>query len=189
MDDLDETILKLKFERKKQENSNIETGVYIKDIFTEFTPVEVLKKFTVLLPSDFVTMPASIAKIKYPAQQRPQCIKTNLETSTNFAISLFDFKMNEKHLDKEAQSLKQVLKKTNPSMEFYEQGIEQLEDFNVAWFDYKSFAVDTQIYNIMFVGVAEGKMLHGVFNCMFKDIEHWKKPALQMIKSICIIKS
>jgi hypothetical protein len=148
----------------------------------------VLKKFKVLIPTNFVTMPLSIAKLKYLSEQRPQYIKTSLDTSTNFAISLYDFKMNENHIDKEASSLKGVLKKTNPSMQFYEEGLEKLEGFNLAWFDYKSFAIDSQLYNIMFIGAVDGKMLHGVFNCVFGDIEEWKNPALQMMKSISIIK-
>ena len=35
-------------------------------------------KMTLLLPISFVDMPQKVAKIKYPSEQRPQIIKTDL---------------------------------------------------------------------------------------------------------------
>jgi hypothetical protein len=36
----------------------------------------------------------------------------------------------------------------------------------------------------MFLASVEGKMLHGMFNCIFTERENWKEVALKMIKSI-----
>lgn len=189
MDNLDETIIKLKNEQRKRENTHIESGVYIKDIWTEFHVVEVLdNKLTLLIPTSFVNMPAAVAKVKYPSEQRPQCIKTSLDTSVNMAISLFNLRMDGKHPEGEAAMLRQVLRKTNPAMEFYKTGVEELEDFTLAWFDYRSHAIDQQVYNIMFTASLQGKMLHGAFNCPYADYHEWHDPALQMIGSIKVNK-
>jgi hypothetical protein len=185
MDNLDETILNLRNEQQKEGNPNIQSGVYIKGVWTEFVETEILsKKFTLLIPKSFVDMPSAIAKVKYPGEQRPQCIKTSLDTTVNMAVSFFGFPVNEKQIEQEAAQLKMVLKKTNPAMEFYQSNTEELKDFKLAWFDYKSFAIDHQMYNIMFIAAAEGKMLHGVFNCMYEDYKEWFNPAVQMIQSI-----
>ena len=40
------------------------------------------------------------------------------------------------------------------------------------------------MYNIMYVTPIKNKVMHGVFNCLYKDIEEWKEYALQAIKSI-----
>jgi len=189
MDNLDEKILNLRKEQQKQEYSNIETGVYINNVLVKFKRTGVLdNKLTVLIPESFVDMPLAAAKIKYPSEQRPQCIKTSPDTSTNIALSLFDFPSSEKYLEQEAGQMQLVLKKTNPAIEFYTLETVELDDFKLAWMDYKSFAVDEQIYNIMFLAAVEGKTLHGVFNCIFRYYEDWNDPALQMIKSIQLSK-
>jgi len=184
---LDETIINLRKEKNKSENTSIETGLYINDILTCFHEVEVLNEFKIMLPTDFITLSEVQAKIKYPSEQRPQIIKTNEETSVNIGFSLVtvDIPINDTNIKKEAEELRKILKQLNPAMEFYSLEVEQLEDFKLAWFDYKSFALDGKMYNIMFVaGVGENKMLHGIFNCKSGMHKDWQTAAIGMLKTI-----
>ena len=185
MDRLDEIILKLKNARPENQPI-IEDGMYIKDELVTFVPVPVLEgTYTVMLPTDFSIMSKEDAEYKFPLSPRPKEIWSSPGTETNFCISYFDnIEINAEHIDEEADSLKQVLKKTNPAMDFYESGIYDLPDLKIAWFDYNSFGIDGDMYNIMFVSSVEGKLLHGAFICQFEDFEAWIGAAHQMIQSI-----
>ena len=190
MDNLDEKILSLRNQQQKNQNSNIEKGAFINYSLVKFIEAEALDgQFTVLIPSNFVEMSPEQARLKYPSELRPQCIKTTPDTSVNLCLNLIDYPANEETLKFDADEMKRALKNTNPATEFYKSGIEQLEDFKLAWFEFKSFAIDGQMFNIMFTAPAKGKMLQGVFNCLFEDSESWQKIALQMIKSIKYMKS
>ena len=190
MDNLDETIINLRNEERRNENNIIDEGLYIGDTLYEFAPVEVVsKRFIIMLPTSFDDMSPRLAEAKYPSKQRPQCIKTNADTSVNMSISYHEFETSNEYIEKEAASMKAVLKKSNPAMEFYEEGVEELPDFRLAWFGFKSFGLDQEMFNIMFVAAPEGKMLHGVFNCLFSDYKSWEKVALQMIRSIRVNKN
>ena len=187
MEHLDETIISLRKEQYRAENTSIEKGFYIKDILTTFHEIELLDKFKIMLPVDFITMDKELAKIKYPSEERPQIIKTNEDTSVNIGFNLLpsDKRLRRDDIEKETTELRRILKKLNSSMEFYNLEIEQLESFNLAWFDYKNSAIDDDLYNIMFIaGISEKEMLHGIFNCSFSDYKDWKTAAIEMLKTI-----
>ena len=64
---------------------------------------------------------------------------------------------------------------------FYDQG----EEKGVLWFDYKGFAIDEQVYYMMYVLPWKDKQLiHGTFNCKYNDMNEWKEAARQAILSI-----
>jgi len=189
MDKLDEKIISLRKQQQKKQNSNIEEGAYINNAMTEFVLEEILdNQFTVLIPSYFADMSIEDAKAKYPSEQRSQCIKTSPDTSVNLGVSLLDFPVSEEHLKQESEEIQSIIKKSNPATEFYLSGIEELEDFKLAWFEYKSFAIDGQMYNIMFIASVDNKMLHGMFNCSLDERDNWQDLALKMVKSIRRVK-
>ena len=189
MDNLDEKIIALRNQNLKKQNSNIETGVYINNTLVEFAEQSVLDdQFTILIPSCFEEMSPEDARLKYPSEQRPQHIVTTQDTSVNLCISLLDVPASNDQTPQNVLEMKSILKMTNPATEFFESGLEALEDFDLAWFEYKSFAIDGQIYNIMFTASAYDKMLHGAFNCTFGHQDAWRDPALQMLKSIKLSK-
>ena len=185
MERLDEQILNLRNEENRKNLSSLQDGTYIKNELVKFHKVEVENKnLTMYIPQDFVTLSPEIAKIKYPSEQRPQWIKTSSNTSVNICVSLLDTPLDERILETEMNGFKNVIKNMNPAVTFIQSTIKQLEDFKIAWFDYKSFAVDNQIYNIMFFASIGNQMLHGVFNCLYDDYTEWKKSAIEMIESI-----
>jgi len=178
---LDETILELR-RLKQKENSD---EIYIKGELLEFESVKLFDdKMEIKLPKTFVTMPLRFAKIKYPSEDRPHIIKTDLLGSTNFAFNLFDQPVQMSGLSDVSTTFKDVIKKVNPANIFFGSGEEELEDGLVSWFDYKSYAVDTQVYYIYYVTVIDGNLLHGIFNCMMEDMKDYKDVAFYVMKSI-----
>lgn len=186
MEYLDEKVIELRRQAKAGEACDINTGVSIDGILVEFEETLLFEdKMSILLPKTFVDMPLKVAKIKYPSEQRPQIIQTDLLGSTNFAFNLFDKPIRPNQMESAADGMRDMIKKVNPANIFYEKGCEPLGDTNLCWFEYKGHALDSQIYYIVYITSIGGNLLHGIFNCAIADKDSWRDAALQVIRSIC----
>lgn len=185
MEYLDEQIIELRRREKTSSEDIHGEGVTINGELVKFQETLLFKeKMSIWLPESFVNMPAKIARIKYPSEQRPQIIKTDLLGSTNFAFNLFDQPIKPAQMQSAADGMQSILKKVNPANIFYESATEQLGGSNLSWFEFKGHGIDTQIYYIVFLTSIGGKLMHGMFNCAIADMEAWKPPAFQVIRSI-----
>ncbi|WP_277406924.1 hypothetical protein [Lacrimispora xylanisolvens] len=63
--------------------------------------------------------------------------------------------MNVIDLESERERIRQILKQADGKNVFYDQGTIS-GTVPVLWFDYKSFAADERVYNMMFLFVSEG---------------------------------
>lgn len=69
MDYLDEQILELKRQQKKEKYQSLETGFYIRDELLEFERVLLEPMdLSIMLPTTFVTMPQSMVRVKYQSE-------------------------------------------------------------------------------------------------------------------------
>ena len=144
MEYMDESILELR--RQKKDREHPEEGMYIKGEKVTFAPAQLFDgKVELLLPESFVDMPAKLAKIKYPSEYRPQRIKTNLLGNVNFAFNLFPQPITPEQLPRAAQTFARMIKQMNPSTVFYDKATEDLGDSKLSWFDFKGYAIDTQL--------------------------------------------
>ena len=186
---LDEDFLKLKRREKYAKYSTLETGIYIKDELVEFEPRDIPElNINASLPKTFVRMPLSIAKIKYPSETRPQMIFTSLDTTVNFTFSVYPQDVPLDQVKRVAEQMKAMLKKVSPANIFYDLQAEVAENRALCWFNYKSYAIDDQIYTIMYLLAAEkGKILHGTFSCRFDSMNEWNRAAIQVIQSVKVM--
>lgn len=183
MEYIDEQILRLRNQNRKIDN--LENGVYIKGELVEFEPYKLFKdKMEIVLPKTFIDMPSNIAKIKYPSHQRPQIIKTDLSGATNFSFNLFNNPIDKNELDNIINMFKTTIKSVNPANVFYDSGTENIGDTKLSWFDFKGYAIDSQIYYIYYITTIGGNLLHGIFNCLISDIEIYKDIAFMVMRSI-----
>jgi len=87
----DEKILEYRRKARKEKYNSLETGMYIKDELVHFERNELFqKKMNIMLPVTFVNMPPNLARIKYASEQRPQIIKTSLDTSVNIGFNMLN---------------------------------------------------------------------------------------------------
>lgn len=185
MDFLDEKIIEARRKEAQKELNIREDGLIVNGEQIDFQEMLLFhEKMTILLPTSFVDMPQKIARLKYPSEQRPQIIKTDLLGSTNFAFNLFDKAIKPVQMQSAADGMKSILKKVNPANIFYESGTEPLGETMLSWFEFKGHGIDTQIYYIVFLTSIGGKLMHGIFNCAVADMEAWKEAAFQVIRSI-----
>lgn len=183
MEYLDEEVLEFRKSLKKNKYCSIEKGVYIGDEIIHFEEMMLFdKKVKIMLPDTFVDMPSSIIKLKYPSEQRPQIIKTSLDTTVNFTFSLFNQKFETSQVRHGIEQCREIIRKVNPAFLYYDLVVE--DEKSIGWFDFKSYGLDEQIYNVMYVTPVEGKMLHGIFNCRYRDVMDWKHVVHQVLMSI-----
>jgi hypothetical protein len=185
MEHLDEKMLEIRNRQKQLDSQDIRGTVNIGGQRVEFADVNFFDgKMAMRLPKEFTDMPLNFAKIKYPAEQRPQIIKTNGDGSINVTLSLYQEKLKKEDVPDCISGLKMVIERMNPANIFFELKTEQSEALTtVGYFDYKSNAIDSDLYNIMFVTPIAGNIMLGTFNCRLSDRENWQIIALQMILS------
>ena len=182
---MDEQIVKLRRQNKLENLDIYKDSININGELIVFEEIELFEgKISLWLPASFVDMPTKIARLKYPSEQRPQIIKTNLLGDINFAFNLFDKKISPKQIQSAADEMRAALKKLNPANVFYREKTEEFGDTNLSWFEFKGYGLDAQIYYIIFLTSIGSNLLHGVFNCSMENMEAWKDAAFQVIHSI-----
>lgn len=179
----DEKILEYRKRARDEKYCSLETGMYIKDEFIQFERKVIFQeKMSIILPTTFVDLPSNIAKLKYISEQRPQIIKTSLDTTVNLGFTMTDIEIHPEQVEALCKQAKSALKRVNPAIIFYEGQVES--DLSLGWFEFKSYGIDSNAYNLMFVTIIKGKMLHGVFICNYDDALEWRDAARQMMHSI-----
>lgn len=185
MEYMDEKILEIRNQNKKLENKDIYKDVYVCGEKIEFEDVFFFdRKMSMRIPREYTDLPLALAKIKYPAEQRPQIIKANEDGSVNITLSLYEQELKKEDIESARNEIKAIFKKMFPANVFYDTKIEENENIKVGYFDYKSSALDCDLYNVLFLTSIGGNSLLGTFNCKHSDMEEWKLVVPQMIMSI-----
>lgn len=181
----DEKLIKAMNAYKKGTYGSLEEGFFIREELVEFRKEQIFDgKMQMMLPSSFTDMPMELAKLKYPMEQRPQVIKTNEATDINFTFSLVNQPLANDQVKQLRDSLKGVLKTVRPDMRFTEEGMEEIEERSIGWFELTYSGIDTKIYNIMYFTPIAGKMMHGIFNCPVREAVNWKQVVFEMMHTI-----
>jgi len=106
----------------------------------------------------------------------------------NFTFSVYPQDVPLDQVKRVAEQMKAMLKKVNPANIFYDLQAEVTENRALCWFNYKSYAIDDQIYTIMYLLAAEkGKILHGTFSCRFDSMNEWNRAAIQVVQSVKVM--
>lgn len=180
----DKKILEYRKRARKEKYHSLETGMYIKDELVQFSRKTLFQeKMSIMLPTTFVDLPEHLAKMKYTSEQRPQIVKTSLDTSVNIVFSLLNVDILDEQMEVLMEQMKSALKRMNPAFPFFDSKVEE-EPMTLGWFEFKNFGLDKNVYNLMFITRIDGKMLHGGFNCFYDDALEWREAAHKMITSI-----
>lgn len=180
----DEKILEYRKKARKEEFSSLDTGMYINNELITFSEIQLFNnQVTIMLPDSFVDLPLGFAKIKYPSEQRPQIIKTNMDTTTNFAFNLFNDFIEESQIADVTMQFKNIIARVNPAYVFYHFEVEE-NPKTIGWFDFKSYCVDANAYNLVYLTVIRNKLLHGMFSCLYKDALEWQDILPQIMQTV-----
>ena len=173
----------------KEKYATLKEGMYIDNRLEKFANAKLFdKQMEIMLPESFGIMPDSYVEIKYPSQFRPQIILTKADLSVNLGFTLFAQKASEEELEGLAIQMKNIIKRTNPAIQFYSQEITNTTNCKKVWFDFRTQALDEAIYNIQFLTIVNSYIMQGVFNCLYRNVDEWYEMIKQIIESITIIK-
>ena len=163
--------------------------VKIRKRYYEFEESEFFdEKLKIYIPKDFTDMSLAARKLKYPSESRPEIIKCNEKGNICITLKKINSPLEEENVEKLKNGMKVIIRKTNPANVFYEDGVLEVDCKNIGFFEFKSYAIDDSLYNIMFFLEFEGKTLMGTFSCIYNECKEWREIAFQVIKTIRIIK-
>lgn len=74
------------------------------------------------------------------------------------------------------------MKSDYPQNAIYEAGEQEAEGMKIPWFEYRSYALDSDVYNIMFfLPDADQKIRVGTFKCPWRDAGDWHTYLLKIL--------
>lgn len=181
----DEQIVKALHIQRRDIFGSIDEGMYINNELIRFKKTSLFNgRVSVMLPENFVPMLPEIAEIKYFSGKRPDEIYTSLDMSVNFTFTDLGISGNDEDTRLAVGLIKQIIKNSNPSYKFFEE-VEDIEkDVIINRFDFQSYGIDDEAYNIMYLACTGNSLLQGTFNCLYKDRKEWKRAALEVIKTV-----
>ncbi len=142
-------------------------------------------KINILLPKDFVLMQNDMLKLKYPiAGSRPTEVYTNESGSINFAFKHTINRINEDNLSEIFPVFIKQFNSIYPQIQWIGKEVKSLNNKNFIVLEFITPAVDTRIYNLMYITELDGNMLMCSFNCIESQKEEWQSKAKQSLNSI-----
>lgn len=181
----DEDIISSLNNYKKYVYGDIHDTLYIKEIPYSFKRCSFFnKKLNVMIPVRFIDMPNEIKKIKYSRIINENVIKTNNNFTIDIVFELVDKYEEYLDLETEMENQLKLLKEVQPLYCIYENSIDIINNKKVCWYDFRSSAIDCQLYNLFFIMEIDNKLLIGKFICNIIKAEVWKKVFLEIISTI-----
>lgn len=185
MSHTDEKMIKAMNARKEGIQGSIEEGISIREELYTFEKTQLFDgRMEVMLPRSFKDMPPEQARLKYPAEQRPQVIRTNERTDINFTFSLLDQPLENGQVKPLRDLLKKALRRARPDMRFMEDGLRENRGHTTGWFEFISNGIDGKLYNFMYLTPVSGRLMQGILNCPVRDAQNWKQVILQVMDTI-----
>ena len=185
MEYYDEQIVKALHIQRRDTFGSIDEGLYINNELIHFNKTLLFNgRVSVMLPENFVPMLPEIAEIKYFSGKRPDEIYTSLDMSVNFTFTDLGISGNDEDTRLAAGLIKQIIRNVNPGYEFFEENEDIEKEVIINRFDFKSYGIDDEAYNIMYLASTGNSLIQGTFNCLYRDRIEWKRAALEVIKTV-----
>jgi hypothetical protein len=138
---------------------------------------------SIKLPASFILMDEKTLSFKYPSNNRPVDVYTDTEATVNIAFKQTGKKVTENDVMLEGRMVEKQLLNTGKITLIQSQDF-KVNSYNVMSFSFYSYAIDTKVYNLMFVFSLRGEMIIGSFNCISSLQRKWQDMAYEMIRSI-----
>jgi hypothetical protein len=135
------------------------------------------------LPTSFKLMDAGMLATKYPSNNHPTEAYTNEEASVNITFKKTDQLLTEQDVFTQGKKLEQDLV-SKGRIELIKTEQIKANSNNIHVFSFYSNAIDTKVYNVLFIFSSKGKMVMGSFNCTSALQSQWQVTAYEIIRSI-----
>ncbi|RUT46557.1 hypothetical protein EJP82_11965 [Paenibacillus anaericanus] len=138
------------------------------------------------IPRDFEIMTDEMAELKYPNGNRPSPIYTNNEGSVNVAFNYTSTELTDKELKDYLKNMKSMFENLYPSATWYESKMVEINNKKVGYLELLTPAIDTQVYNLIFLAEMNNRLLLVNFNCTESEMTEWIPTAKEIMYSLII---
>lgn len=141
--------------------------------------------FSICIPESMILLDKEKAAKIFWSQDRPEiCFFSEYDMAgMTFQILEGTELLGKECSDNPMERIKEVLYKLDDRTVCYDMGEIQSEE-KVYWIEYKSFAVDMRVYNLIFLYKMKEKEILGQFFCPFEKYDEWKPTLWEIIRSI-----
>jgi len=156
------------------EQYNLETdavtihGMKIRFVYRELFEGQV----RMLLPDNFEKMTEGEIQSRYLSKDRPHVLLAGESLSENIGLNLLP--RNGRDLRETMHAMREAILRNFPESVVYESGEIKARTLESHWFEYKSFTLDEEAYNLQFLFGTKQLLLLGVFNCGMRYFDEWK---------------
>ncbi len=153
-------------------------------LFSQFGSRAALEnKILISLPVDFKLMANVYKATKYPANNQPSEVYTNRDATVNVTFRETNQVLSEQKVLTEGKKIEEQLLSSGKIQLIRSESLRTKMN-NIYAFGFYTLAIDTRVYNLMFVFSLKGKMVIGSFNCTVELQPHWQDEAYKIISSI-----
>lgn len=176
----DEELAQERYWARRKKFTSVETGIYAGEEWIEFKETRIFQTVGVILPVTFQDMDVAEARRKYPSEQRPKIIKTNLDGSVNFTFNLVNQKLEETQLEAVVTDFARVMKRLYPTNICL-----KLEEgcgagLPYAAMEFTSVAINENLYNMLAAYKLKDQLLLFLFNCLYESRTEWENCLVQI---------
>lgn len=175
-EDIDCFLLKMERIREQKENQETDMGEWHR--FSECL---------IWIPAVFRPADGESAADIFWSENRPETMfltEGRTEGITLQELEETDFLWKE-GAENPLEQVRKMLGKLDDRTVFYDMGTEE-DAVKVHWLEYKSFAADERVYNVMFLFRTGEKEILGTFFCPFGEYDRWKAAVWKMMQTIRI---
>ncbi|MBD5494079.1 MAG: hypothetical protein HDR12_06805 [Lachnospiraceae bacterium] len=181
---LDEMILETikKYEMELEREKPLEYQIRIQDKTVELSARSIYMDISMRLPKYFSVKSGDETVSGYLIKHRPEIIFSSGCGSVNFTFDRIEREYGQQII----KELIDLMRQRYPQNTIYDLGKGKLmnQEQEFYWFDYKSFAIDSDVYNLLFIFPYNDKTVVGTFKCAFRNYSDWKHYILKMISTI-----
>lgn len=133
--------------------------------------------FTVWIPERFSLADEKLKEAVFWSENRPDILFTTEEKTAGITMQIIEEEI------RSGEEIKKRLRNLDDRIVCYDMG-ETESDIKVHWVEYKSFAGDERVYNLLFFFQTGGRNILGTFYCLFEEYDRWKPVVWEMMRSI-----
>lgn len=133
--------------------------------------------FTIWIPACFSPADQETAEKIFWSKESPEFFFITQDATTGITMQTIEEKIQSPEV------IKEQLLKMDSRIVCYDKG-ETEGSAKVQWVEYKSFAGDERVYNVLFFFQAGDRNILGTFYCLFEEYDRWKPMVWEVMQSI-----
>lgn len=133
--------------------------------------------FRIWIPDNFSLADKKLVEEIFWSESKPEILFITKERTAGITMQVIEKEI------KSAEMMKAQLNNLDSRIVCYDMG-ETESSVKVHWIEYKSFAGDERIYNMLFFFQIKDRNILGTFYCLFREYDKWKPFIWDMMRSI-----